>query len=182
MSEFTMKPGDMPAEFNTELARDAFDKLVVEMLRALGRGGDRGRHVLKAMTDFIDCAAEASISPAAIIHEQFETLYEKALSREFDGTTTDDGKAIMEASLRVLAEAMADDPAARGRQSQRKTSLVNAIDDYVLSREERSRSRGLSHDRSVTGRLGKWPPPEHQAPTPSTRKKAAPKRKPPDPR
>lgn len=67
-------------------------------------------------------------------------------------------KDITQAALRVIAESMATDNAARARRSKREQSLTQAIEEKIVSSETRSRENGWSYVENLTKRLGKWPP------------------------
>jgi len=156
MARSTVNDGEMTPEERTELAREALDRLLIEMLRSLARGGDPDRNVLAAMNDFIEHATDAAPPVAAIINGQMGVMYDRALRQRHDGSFDDERKAILEASLRVVAESLASDKAARGRRSTREKALTYAIEELVLSREERSRANGWSYLQRLTETLGKW--------------------------
>jgi len=180
MPSFTVVDGDGPSDWNTERARDAFNKLAVEMLRAIGRGDDPEARVLRAMSEFITRAAEASTPSAVIVDEQLGALYDRALCHEPGDSYRDEIRAIMADSVRTLAEAMAQDAAARGRRSQREHDLRRSIEGHVISSEERARSNGWSYLQRITEPLGKWPPPNSRTTAAPVRRKAARKHGTPD--
>jgi hypothetical protein len=90
---------------------------------------------------------------------------EALLDDQFSESVADCRKRIVQAALRVAAEAMATDGAARARLSKRVESLDDAVEAYLLGRESRSRAHVWSYtERLVTEHLGRWrPPPQPKA-------------------
>lgn len=175
MPDFTVIEGGGPGDWPAERARAAFGRLVIEMLRALARGDDPGMKVLEAFNKFAKHASEASTPPAVIIDEEMSALYDRALRREHNDAPSDERRSILEDALRVVAESLADDPAAKGRKSKREDALLRSIESFILAREKRSRANGWSYTQNLTtNHLGKWSPPP--------RPKATPVRKPREPR
>lgn len=167
MPDFKAIEGGGPLDWPTERARDAFGALVIEILRALARGNDPGMKVLEAFNKFATHASEASTPPAVIVDEEMAALYGKALRREHNDTPSDERKRILEDALRVLAESLAEDPAAQGRKSQREDTFIRSIESFIIAREDRSRANGWSYTQNLTtNRLGKWSPPPRPKATP----------------
>jgi len=154
MPELTViEGGGRPVDEKTSLTRQAFDDLLMEVLRALGRGDDHEFRILRAMERFINNGAEASIPAGEIIRDRLTEIHETLLRQGPDNSSTEDSKAIIEAGLQVLAESIADDRASRGRKSQRANALREAIESYVIARERRSRTHGWSYLQSLSKRM-----------------------------
>jgi hypothetical protein len=134
MPDFTVIEGggQGPPDWKSSYARQAFRKLAVEMLRAIARGDDPEARIIRSINEFIRYASEASTSPRNIIDKALGSFFEEGLHQEFDGSSSDERKPILEHGLRVLAESLADDPAAKGRRSKRETALIQAIESYVV--------------------------------------------------
>jgi hypothetical protein len=94
-----------------------------------------------------------------IVDDEMAVLFDTALRQEFEGSFLDDGKAILTEGLRVIAESVADDPAAPGRASQKQSAFRQAIESCVLLSEERARANGWSYTQKITASLGRWSPP-----------------------
>ena len=150
MPDFTVIEGGGPVDWLSERARVAFGKLVIEMLRALARGDDPGMKVLDAFNKLANKASEATTPAAVIIDEEMASLYVRALHREHDDTPSDERKRILEDALRVVAESLAEDPAAKGRKSKREAAFIQSIESYILARETRSRANGWSYTQNLT--------------------------------
>jgi len=133
------------------------------------------------MIEFMEHASEATTPAGAIINGQFAEMYDRALLQRYDDSVDDERKAILEASLRVAAESLASDRAARGRRSTREKALTNAVERCVLAREERSRANGWSYLQHLTEPLGKWKQHDSRADIDFTRWKAARKHRAADP-
>jgi hypothetical protein len=165
MPDFTVIEGSGPPDRQTEYARQAFRKLVVEILRALARGEDGELRVIEALNDFVTNASQASTSAGVIVDDELVVLFDRALRQDLNGGFRDDGKAILTEGLRVIAESLADDPAAPGRASKRQSAFRQAIENCVLLSEERARANGWSYTQKITASLARWsPPPKPKAP------------------
>ncbi len=151
--------GGRPGDWYNDYARQAFRKIVVEVLRALARGDDFGLQINEALRDFIGYASQASKPSGIIMDDEIRVLFKEALRMEFDGTFSDDRKGILVDALRVVAETLADDQAAKGRLSKRDLAFSQAIERYVVERERRTRASGWSYTEELTASLGPWSPP-----------------------
>jgi hypothetical protein len=174
MPDFTViEGGGQPDAWKAERAQAEFGTFVIELLRALARGEDHSRRVSEALADFLKAARETQTNLSGLVHDEIAALAERALAQRNDGTLSDERKEIVRLSMRVAAEAMARDPAAKGRLSSREGALMSAIEDLVLSREGRSRANGWSYLDHLTRHLEPWPP----RTGPSSAPRASPKRK-----
>jgi hypothetical protein len=154
-------------DFNAQMARQAFERLAIELLRALGRGDDWGCRVSGALTEFVKCARETEHPLARIVHETVEGLFNEALAYDPFGESFDqydsDRRHILQRALKVTAESMASDPAAKGRRSSRMSELNGAIEQHLIEMERRARENGWSYVHGLVERLGPWPPPRPTA-------------------
>jgi hypothetical protein len=151
MPDFTMIEGDGsgPPDWPTVYARQFFRRLVIEILRALARGDDSGLRINEVMRDFIGYASRTSTPSGIIMDDEIRVLFDDALRRDFDDTSSDDQKAILQAALRVVAESLAKDPAAKGRRGSRDEAFRQAIERYVIERERRTRANGWSYTQDL---------------------------------
>jgi hypothetical protein len=61
-------------DFEAQVARQAFERLVVELLRAVARGEDWGGRVSDALVELINLARETKHPLSRVIHEAVERL------------------------------------------------------------------------------------------------------------
>ncbi|MGA0595189.1 hypothetical protein [Enterovirga sp. CN4-39] len=164
MPEFTVieggggEPGG-PGDREAARARYALKVLLMECLRAVARGDDHGVRVTRALLDLYERLSAVNAPIYKVVQPVVEEAYKAAVEVPWDTDERylDYRRPIIEASLRVAAEAIADDPAARGRKSQRETSLDRAIEEKIRDSEERSREHGWSYTQHLTRHLGPWP-------------------------
>jgi hypothetical protein len=159
MSESTGAGDGVPPDWEAQYAQQALSTLIIELLRALARGDDDTRRVTGALIDFTQRASKAGTPLGEMVHATIARLHSVALANErdrddFEAATRD----ILVHALRVAAESMADDNAARGRRSKRFYALNSAIEHEVRQREERSRKHGWSYVENLTKHLDKGPP------------------------
>jgi hypothetical protein len=142
------------------LARDAFRRLVIELLRDLTRDYDSGFATTQALIDFVQKAGAADVPVGPFICETISEFRGDAFGREgvVEWEPEAETKRVLEAALKVTVEYLADDGFAKGRRSQRLDGLQNAIEAQLLGREKRSRAAGWSYLKELGDRLGKWSP------------------------
>jgi len=154
------------SEFHTARARETLGTLIIELLRALARGDDNGMRVTDALIDFYKHASQSEAPLGLIVEDKINRSYERALAHVYRDDSVDaEIRDICQAALRVVAEALAPDTAAKGRKSSREDALRKAIERHVLESEKRSRSYGWSYTGNLTAGLGEWPPPKPKATT-----------------
>lgn len=160
MSESTDAGDGVPHDWEAHYAQQALCTLIVELLRALGRGDDHAGRVTTALIDFTQHASKTEVTLGDMVHVAIARLHGVALANDGDRDDFEAGtRAILVHALRVAAESMADDNAARGRRSKRFDALNSAIEHEVQQREERSRKHGWSYVENLTKHLEKAPPP-----------------------
>lgn len=160
MSESTGAGEGAPRDWEAQCAQQTLSMLIIELLRALGRGDDHTRRVTTALIDFTEHASKAEMPLGDMVHAAIAKLHGVALANGADGDDFEAGtRDIVVHALRVAAESMADDNAARGRRSKRFHALNSAIEREVQQREERSRKHGWSYVENLTKHLDKAPPP-----------------------
>lgn len=158
MSESIGTGAGAPHDWEAQYAQQALSTLIVELLRALGRGDDDTRRVSTALIDFTQHASKAEVPLGDMVHATIERLHGIALANEGEEDDFEAGtKDILVHALRVAAESMADDNAARGRRSKRFHALNSAIEHEIQQREVRSRKHGWSYTEKLTEHLDKAP-------------------------
>lgn len=165
MPDFTViEGGGKPQNYEADAARQAFERLVIEILRALARGDNSCARVVDELFSFLDHANTAKAPVGPLVERALSNLREDSLP---ESEAWDDPEApmaeIARHGLRYLAESMARDPAARGRRGSRRQDLVQRIEHYVIGREEAARKNGnwsylAKLSESVDVRVGKFKP------------------------
>jgi hypothetical protein len=158
-------PGSQkPLDYNAEWAENHFIALIMEVLRALARGEDHSRRVLRSLNAFIEKASNTQVPAGDIIQAAISWAHNRALvSEEVLANHDTELIFLLRASLPVIAESIADDPAAKGRRSKRETALESAFETMMLGRETRSRSNDWSYTQHLVARLGPFKPPARSA-------------------
>jgi hypothetical protein len=163
--------------FAGQYAVQCLEDLVIEILRNLARDQLSAGRTTRLMIAFSKAAGEFDGPLFEIIAVALGNLNARTFGSEqtdLDQETQD----ILRYALRVIAESMATDGAARGRLSQRRNDMRSSIESWVHGREERSRANGWSYLDEMSRKLGKWTPPPravNRQPRPKN-KKAAPKK------
>lgn len=158
MPDFTViEGGGQPREWEREIAQRHFEDFVVVLLRSLA-SGDGSYHLTQQFFRLLEHAQESKISIGPALAGAISNLHAMAFATDDLPSYEVERKDINQAALRVIAESMATDNAARARRSKREQSLTQAIEERILSSETRSRENGWSYIENLTKRLGKWPP------------------------
>lgn len=132
--------GREPIDWPGIKAKQAFEKLAIELLRALARGDDDGCRVTGALLDFLRNARETQSPTWELVHPVIQTLHERGLARNVERDSwEEDEKSILRAALQVAAKGMANDPAARGRMSKRRDTMHHALRNQEREQERRNR-------------------------------------------
>lgn len=139
-------------------AQYAFERFVLELLRALVRDSDDGHGTAAALIRFIECMREANVPLAPLLAREIAELHELAFADRGWSERDDDVRGLLRAAFKTTVENMCRDDAARARQSSRRQSLESAIEEAALEREGRARENGWSYLKWLSDRLGKWPP------------------------
>jgi hypothetical protein len=181
MPDFTVIDGGGDRGINGfagQHAVQSFEDLVIEVLRKLARDPHSVGRITQLMFAFTNAAGEFEGPLFEIIAAALGSLNARTFGSaqtELDQETQD----ILRYALRVVAESMATDAAARGRLSQRRNDMRTAIESWVHGREERSRANGWSYLEEMSRKLGKWTsPPRAASQKPKLKSKKVTSRKP----
>jgi hypothetical protein len=158
MPDFTViEGGGDRKRSDRNLSQQYFEDFVLTLLRALARG--EGAHQLREQFfRFIEHAQKKEIPIGQVFDAAVKNLHQRAFDAEGVPSYEAERKDVTQAAIRVIAESMALDSAARARLSSRVQDLTQAIEEKILASEERSREHGWSYVQRLTERLGKWPP------------------------
>jgi hypothetical protein len=144
MPDFTViDGGGQPRDVDSELAATALRRVFVELLRAAVRGDDPELRLTHQLFQFLEYIHKAR-TPVASIADGVIT----GVRQDLDEMRTEDEEKlvrIVDAALRVTAEALAEDGAAATRLMSRERDLIGNIERYLIAHEERARESGFSH-------------------------------------
>jgi hypothetical protein len=147
MPDFTVIDGGGDRGINGfagQYAVQCLEDLVLEILRNLARDQSSAGRTTRLMLAFSKAAGEFDGPLFEIIAMALGNL--NASTFGSDQTDLDqETQDILRYALRVVAESMAIDSAARGRLSQRRNDMQTAIESWMRVREERSRANGWSY-------------------------------------
>ncbi len=135
----------------------AFRRLIIEFLRATARGDDCGRKLSNSISEFYQEATSSRVPLSKIFDPVLRETHDDVLAQKFDESVGDERRWILLSSLRVIAESMATDPAARGRLSSRTSEFDRALESIMVEKERRARDNGWSYLEEVVRHLGPWP-------------------------
>jgi hypothetical protein len=157
MPDFTIidDGGDSRRE-DKELSQQFFEDFVVALLRSLASGDDPYR-IVEQFFRFLKHAQQSKVPLGPVFAAAIRDLNDRAFPDKDGFLLLEERTEIVLASLRVIAERLANDDAARGRLSKRVRDLDGAIERDILAKEERSRDHGWSHLKNLAQRLGKRP-------------------------
>jgi hypothetical protein len=157
MPDFTIIDGDDDSGGeNRELSQQFFEDFVVALLRSLASGDDPYR-VVEQFFRFLKQAQQSKVPIGPIFAAAIRDLNDRAFPNKDGFLSLEEWSEIILASLRVIAERLATDDAARARLSKRVSNLDVAIERDILAKEGRSRDRGWSYLKNLEQRLGKRP-------------------------
>jgi len=143
MPDFTViEGGGKKHDSHAAAVQQFLELLIVELFRAVPRGGDPDSRVATCLVVIMENLAQSSVPLASIVNSTLEICH-----RHLDlGTLRhhEELNQIVSDSLLVAAESLAQDPAAKGRRSQRKRNLEEAIKSNMVNSERRSRDNGWS--------------------------------------
>lgn len=158
MADFTViEGGGQRRDWDREIAQQHFESFVVVLLRSLA-SGDGGYRLSEAFFRFLEHAQKTGVPVGPVLDGAVKRLCEDAFDAKGDDYDADK-KYVLETALMVIAESMASDNLARARKSKREGDFRQAIEEFVIGRERRSRENGWSYLSRATESLGKWPPP-----------------------
>jgi hypothetical protein len=118
---------DGGARRNAEIAEQYFTDFVREMVRRLA-GGSSSYAVSKALKKFSDHCIQHQVKYIGAMDEAIRGMDDQLYASAFVGNFYDNEYGILGSSLKVIAEHLADDNAAKGRLSQRREDLKRSVD------------------------------------------------------
>ena len=155
MPDFTViDGGDDPGRWEREVSQQNLEDFVVVLLRGLASGDDPYR-VVEQFSRFVEHARRSKVPIGPVFKGAIRDLNARAFPRTDGSLSATERTEIVLAALRVIAERLATDDAARARLSRRIRDLDNVIDRDILDKEERSRAHGWSYLKNLMKRLGK---------------------------
>ena len=148
--------GGEPRDWERQISEQHFESFVVVLLRTLA-AGEGAYRLTQEFFRFLEHAQKTEVPIGPVFDGAVNRLHEQAFDTENQDDFRADQRRILQAALRVIAESMARDSAARARLSKREDSLTHAIEEKMLASERRSRENGWSYVGKLTESLGKWP-------------------------
>lgn len=139
-----------------EVSQQFFEDFAVALLRSLA-SGDYPYRVVEQFLRFLKHAQESKVPVGPVFAGAIRDLNARAFPERDSTASLGEKTEIVLASLRVLAERLVTDDAARARLSKRISDLDSAIERDILTNEERSRAHGWSYLKSLAKRLGNRP-------------------------
>ncbi|MBB3770969.1 hypothetical protein FHS55_001564 [Angulomicrobium tetraedrale] len=148
----------------------AFERLVIEILRAAARGSESTHRVADALMALYEVLAVDGVRLRAPIHAGLGAVSARLTPNDepYDAEL----RWLLQGALRLTAEKLATDGFARGRASQRQDDFDRAFESYLLDRETTARKWGGSYLMKM---LKELPPLAPQTPPrkPRTKSKAS---------
>lgn len=148
MPDFRVIDGDGPRSWKFERAVQTFERLTIELISNLVRQDQSPAPAVRLFLDFVSLAGECDEPPFDIIKQSLARINERmrqAAQREFVG----EDLRVSEVGVRHVAAIIASDEFSRARTSKASTSLGNAIEQWLLAHERRSRENGWSYLRRL---------------------------------
>jgi hypothetical protein len=143
--------GKGPPDYREVLARQHLRKLAIEILRGIVRGDDYNLGVQGEVSEFLNHAGAASAPLSTIIGDVLSELHDDLATKVSPTEQQIAIQHIVLASLALAADACSKDGFAKGRRSQSRARLQQAIDEYVLGYERRTRENGWSYLSQLVG-------------------------------
>ena len=157
MPDFTViEGGGEPKDWERQISQQRFESFVVVLLRSLA-AGEGAYRLTQEFSRFLEHARKTEVPIGPVLDGAVYSLHGQAFDVEDQDDFRADQRRILQAALRVIAESMASDSAARARLSKREDTLTHAIEERILGYERRSRENGWSYVANLKERLGKWP-------------------------
>lgn len=163
-------PEEREAAYAEALAAEAFEALVIEVLRAVGRGPDNSYRVIDALKELYGKWTAGGVRFGPPIRAGVLAVHERLLPSNEDPYDAE-LRYLLSCALRLTAERLATDGFAKGRASQREDDFRRALESYLLEKEERTRHYGGSYLTSLLSRLPPLPPPKRTTPRKPTKRK-----------
>lgn len=157
MPDFTVIEGDgQSRDWNSEAAQDYFEEFVIALLRNLAAGG-YSYQLTQEFFRFLEHAQKTGVPIGRVFDEAVKNLHEMAVDNAGVEDYEAERRDIVREAMRVAAESMAKDNAARARLSKREQALTRAIEAKVIGSETRSREHGWSYVTNLTKHLDPKP-------------------------
>jgi len=158
-------------------AEVAFERLAVELLRALARGDGSSRRVSPVLIELFRALEKSGSRVSPIIDDALTNLNGRLfVDREDD--FEEDVNELKSTFLRYAVECLATDGFAKGRASQRYSDFSRAVEAFVIGQELRSRKYNGSYLLRLLARLPPFPVPTAPRVTKPKRKAESGKAKP----
>jgi len=148
--------GGEPKDWERQISQQHFESFVVTLLRSLA-GGEGAYRLTQEFFSFLEHAQKTEVPIGPVLDGAVNSLHQQAFDMEGQDDFRVDQRRILQAGLRVIAESMASDNAARARLSKREDRLTHAIEEKIIGSERRSRENGWSYVANLTEHLGKRP-------------------------
>lgn len=140
--------GDAGSDSSLAIAEEhaaiAIDALACEMVRAVARGAENAARVAQALQETYRRLSHDGVRLNAPIFAGIEDAHSR-LSAAQDHPQDVELRRILQLSLRLSAERIAQDQLARSRASTAEQSLISAIEAYVMARHRFTEERGWSY-------------------------------------
>jgi hypothetical protein len=164
MPDFTViDGGGEPHDFEADLVRRAFARLVISIFRALANGDDPECRIHDALVSISQHSGTARMPLVSILDDVIPSLNEELFVTDRPALFEPEMLGIVRDSLRIAAETIAPDQAARTRRSSRLSDLQSSIERYMIAREIFSRTNSggsylASFAERHVGKLGRKKP------------------------
>lgn len=157
MPDFTViEGGGQSRDWDSEAAQDHFEEFVVALLRSLA-GGGASYQLTQQFFRFLEHAQKTGVPIGPVLDGAVKNLHEMAIDAAGVENYETERKNIVREAMRVAAESMAKDNAARARLSKREEALIRAVEAKVIGSEIRSRENGWSYVEHLTKHLDPKP-------------------------
>lgn len=140
--------GKGPPDRRAGEARYHLAQAIVEILRSLARGYVADARISHHLVEFMRVASFTDVPLEVVIEDTIVELNKELDHRGEQSPILEEHEEIVLRALQVAAEALAIDPAAKGRLSNRQGGLLAAIANWQRGREERRRERLRSAPKS----------------------------------
>jgi hypothetical protein len=157
MPEFTVIGGGEPHDFEADMVRRAFTRLVTSIFRAAANGHDYEYRIHDALMSLCEHSGASRTPLVSILDEMIPSMHEELFLKNRPALFEPEMLGMVRDSLRIAAETIARDAAAATRAMSRLSDLQRSIERYMVAREIFSRSNsGRSYLASFAERhLGK---------------------------
>lgn len=143
--------GQGPPDRHGAMARHHLHMLILETLRALTRGTDPEERISTHLEQLVEHLIAADIPITSVVKDVIVDLNKRLDHRDERDIFEERTEPIVLAALQVAAEALANDPAAKGRLSGRQQRLRAAIESQIHEHKQRAskQTAGDRYDRAM---------------------------------